>query len=142
MLEFKEGDMALVRITNHGYEDVYFNIIDIEPSGKVNPVMPDPGKFEDPRNFRIMAGKSFTPRKVLQFYPPFGTETYKIFASYEAIDLSPILRTRGSNGSRGLSNPLEVLFQESYTLSRGTVTSSLPTESNVCTFAYTFRIVN
>ena len=50
-MEFKSGDAALLKITNHGKFDVYFNIIDIQPDGQVNAVMPDPAKFENARDW-------------------------------------------------------------------------------------------
>jgi hypothetical protein len=103
--------------------------------------MPDPDENENARDYRIAAGQSFVPRRKLSFFPPFGTETYKIFASYDPLDFRPIFRLKGQGDSRGLENPLEKLFKESYTMSRGTASSTLSSDANACTFSYTFRIV-
>ena len=140
--QFVPGDRALLKITNNGSFPVYFNIINISDDGTVSPIMPNPNKNENPKDFRIDAGQSYyVPRKVLGFTPPYGLETFKIFASYEAINFAPILRTRGTSDSRGLTNQLESLFQTSYSMSRGPVTETLAADTDACTFSFTFKII-
>jgi hypothetical protein len=143
IMRFTTSDKAVLKITNNSSFDVYFNIIDIQPNGVVNPVMPDPNKFEDPKEFKIPAGKSYVvPRKILSFGPPYGTETLKIFASANPLDFSPILKTKGNSaGTRGGTNPLETLFQSSYTMTRGVAVDPISTGIDACTFSYTFKIV-
>lgn len=142
MMQFMPGEKALIKITNNGSFPVYFNIIDIGPKGDVFPVMPNPNKNEDPRNFKIAAGQSYiVPRKILGFGEPYGTETFKIFASYEPINFAPILRTRGAADTRGVENQLEKLFQSSYTMSRGVEVETLKADTDACTFSYTFKVI-
>lgn len=142
LMQFVPGDKTILCIKNHGSFDVYFNIIDISEDGTVTAVMPDPNKSEDPKNFKIKAGQTYyVPRKVIGFGPPYGTETFKIFASYEPINFAPILRSPDETASRGLANDMEKLFQSSYTMSRGPIVETLSSDTDACTFSYTFKIV-
>ncbi len=142
VMQFAPGDKAIIRITNYGSFDVYFNIIDIGPDGLVSAVIPDPRRHEDPRNFKIAAGQTYdVPRKVLGFGPPYGLETFKIFASYKPINFAPILSSSGTADTRGVENELEKLFQSSYTMSRGVEVESLSADTDACTFSYTFKVI-
>lgn len=144
MLSFTPGDQAIMRIKNHGKFDVYFNILDIEPNGRVNPVIPDPSRNENPRDFRISKGQVYdVPDYVINFGEPYGVETFKIFASYKPLNLTPIARSRGEGvAHRGVENELEKLFRGSYTMSRGTTVGTLSSSSKACTFSYTFKITD
>jgi hypothetical protein len=137
---FTEDIMAFIKITNHGNFDIYFNIIDIQPDGQINPLIPNPRKNEDPKDFKIKAGESFTlpPKNKVTFAPPYGLETFKVFASFQPINLSPIITSRGT--PTGVSSPLESLFQSSYTMSRGASVGSLSSETDAATFSYLFKI--
>ena len=141
LMQFSTTDRAMIRITNNGSFAVYFNVVDIQPDGIINPVVPNPRKNEDPKDFKIEAGKSYIIRnKALRFAPPFGKETYKVFASLEPINLSPIILSRGST-TRSLNSKLEQLFQDSYSMSRGTPVGDLDSGTEACTFDYIFKIV-
>lgn len=142
LMQFMPGDKALIKITNNGTFPVYFNILDIGPDGEVYPVIPNPNKNENPKDFRIDAGQSYiVPRKLLGFGEPYGLETFKIFASYEPLNFAPILRSKGTGAHRGVENELEKLFQSSYTMSRGVEVESLKADTDACTFSYTFKVV-
>jgi hypothetical protein len=141
MAQFGKSDKALLKIVNNSSFPVYFNIIDIQPDGQVNPVVPNPRKNENPADFRIAAKDSFILRgKYITFSPPYGTETFKIFASYSPLNFAPILTTRGAGDTRGLNNNLEKLFANSYTMSRGAGVESLSADADAATFSYTFKI--
>lgn len=137
---FTEDVQAFIKITNHGDFDIYFNIVDIQPDGVINPLIPNPRKNEDPKEFKIEAGKSFTlPRnRKVSFAPPYGLETFKIFASYQPINLAPIITTRGAPA--GASTPIETLFRSGYSMSRGASVGSMPTDTDAATFSYIFKI--
>ncbi|MDB9883284.1 caspase family protein, partial [Bacteroidia bacterium] len=139
---FSTSTKALLQITNHSSFPVYFNIIDIQPDGVVNPIVPNPRRNENAKDYRISAGQTIILKnKIISFGPPYGTETFKIFASYEPLNFAPILVTRGESSARGnLSNNLEKLFLDSYTLSRGADIGALQSDMDACTFSYVFKI--
>ena len=142
MPQFGKQDRALIRIVNNSNFPVYFNIIDIQPDGRINAVVPNPAKNENPADFRIGAKESFILRgKYITFSPPYGTEIFKVFASYSPLNFAPILTTSGAGDTRGLSNNLEKLFANSYSMSRGAGVESLSTDADAATFSYTFKIV-
>jgi len=138
---FTEKDQFMIEVSNTGNRSAYFNIIDIQPDGYINPVVPAPGK--DGKEYIIKKGQAYIVPDVLLdgFYEPYGTEIFKVFASKEPLNLSPIINSRGI-GTRGSSNPLEAILQDTYQNTRGpkVKVSSMPSESSGSTFEFIFRI--
>lgn len=139
MPQFATDEKALLKITNNSDFPVYFNILDIQPDGQVNLYLPRPR--QSATELRIDAGKTFYFRKNVIFNPPHGREVFKILASYEPINLTPVFATRGAGGTRGtLNNELERLFSDSYG-TRGAGVDPLSSEADACTFSYVFEII-
>ncbi|MBN1186403.1 MAG: caspase family protein [Bacteroidales bacterium] len=140
--QFGPNDQFIIKVTNLGLKNAYFNIIDIQPDGIINPIVPSAGK--DPKEYMVKKGQSIILSDVLLdgFYPPLGPEMFKVFATKEPIDLTPIVSERGTQ-SRGDLNPLEMVISESYQNTRGpkVQVSSLPSEESGSTFNYVFTIV-
>ena len=138
---FTEKDQFMIEVTNTGNRSAYFNIIDIQPDGYINPVVPATGK--DGKEYMIRKGQTYTVPDVLLdgFYEPYGTEIFKVFASKEPLNLSPIISSKGV-GTRGSSNPLETILQDTYQNTRGpnVKVSSMPSEASGSTFEFIFRI--
>jgi hypothetical protein len=138
---FTEKDQFMIKVTNTGNRSAYFNIIDIQPDGYINPVVPSSGK--DGKEYQIRKGQSYIVPDVLLdgFYEPYGTEVFKVFASKEPLNLSPIIVSKGV-GTRGSSSPLEAILQDTYQNTRGpqVKVSSMPSESSGSTFEFIFRI--
>jgi hypothetical protein len=138
---FTEKDQFMIEVVNTGNRSAYFNIIDIQPDGYINPVVPAPGK--DGKEYIIKKGQTYVVPDVLLdgFYQPYGTEIFKVFASREPINLSPIINSKGV-GTRGSFNPLEAILQDTYQNTRGpkVKVSSMPSESSGSTFEFIFRI--
>ncbi len=141
-LHFQDGDFLQIRVTNLGEKIAYFTFLDIQPDNVVTVLIPELN--EVPADFQIGPGDSRIVRKVFKIGPPSGTEVFKLIATDEAIDLRPIIATRG-NTSRDPNpnpNPFEKLFAESYcneTSTRGTHTISLGA-SKVNVFSRVFVI--
>jgi hypothetical protein len=114
-----DGDKLLLRIRNTGTEDVWVNILDMQPNGVINPVLPDKSRGIYPGDLKIVAGGVNTSYSV-NISPPFGTEVFKIFASKSEINMEDIVTSKGaaSRGGRPFSS-LEKLVNKSYTISRG-----------------------
>lgn len=138
---FTEKDQFMIEVINTGNRSAYFNIIDIQPDGFINPVVPSPGK--DGKEYIIKKGQTYLVPDVLLdgFYQPYGTEIFKVFASREPLNLSSIITSKGV-GTRGSSNPLEAILQDTYQNTRGpkVKVSSMPSESSGSTFEFIFRI--
>jgi len=138
---FTESDQFLIEVVNTGKRSAYFNIIDIQPDGFINPVVPAPGK--DGKEYKIARGQTYIVPDVLLdgFYEPYGTEVFKVFASKDPINLSPIINSKGV-GTRGGGNPLEMILQDTFQNTRGpkVKVSNMPAESSGSTYEYIFKI--
>jgi metacaspase-1 len=146
--EFDTTATLMIKIKNKGKKDAYFNIIDIQPDGKINAVLPslDPEYKESPEYFLVKAGKEWIiPDYVVSFSPPYGKEIYKVFGTRTSIDLSFAVNNRGV-GKRGSEQAIEKLFQKTYSEeiysgSRGTPrVTRITSSSGVNTFDYMFII--
>ncbi len=111
---FKNGQQFVLWVKNISSDDVYLNILDMQPDGIVNKVLPNKAKNIYPVDLKIAAGSerlfSNYPIKVS---PPYGTEIFKVFASKQQIDMEDIATTRGE-GTRGTFTVLENLVRKSY----------------------------
>lgn len=132
--EFYDGDTVAIYVKNIGPKDVFVNIIDLQPNGKINPILPNKENGYIPSELLIEKGKGhyFFPDKdkTLVMRKPFGTEVFKIFASETEIDMETIAASNGviqravSRGGGNLS-PMELLLKNSFNgNSRGGETSS------------------
>lgn len=142
IISFSTRDKTVIRVTNHGTEDVYFNIVDIQPDGYINAIAPTAD--EQASSFKIAAGATkILDGKYVEFGAPYGTEVMKLFASTEPLDFSPIISSRGEKkAARSITNPIETLFQNSYHLgTRGAKAGTLDVEAEVTTSTFTFKIV-
>lgn len=111
---FKIGDSYLLRISNNGYIDAFFQLIDIWPDNQIRLVF-DVTKHT-PNDLFIKAGKT----KVFNNPPirmtnPTGVEMFKLVASEKQLDLSPIttklpVKNRGSIPT-GLEQMISDLFE-------------------------------
>lgn len=137
-LEIEPGkkNLAMV-ITNQGTEPAYFNILDIQPDGKIRVLVPNRSESDDPSGWLIKPG---TPvRRVLKsISPPYGIEIFKVVASKQKIDLRKIVADPYTK-TRGSSNAFETLFRDSYQENFTRGDASVPEEVN--TFEVAFKII-
>jgi metacaspase-1 len=94
-----ERDHVVLRVENKGSRKAYFNIIDIQPDNKLNPIIPVLEKSESPATYMLEPGQvwiSGMDGKYQEFGPPYGNEIYRVFATTEPVDLTNIYRTRGN----------------------------------------------
>lgn len=126
---FKESDQIaiLIKASHIGTNDAYFSVIDIQPDGGINGILPaeDPTLKQNPEDFRIKAGQSFiVPGSFVTFQAPYGMEVFKLFASKEPIDFTPILTKKPR--MRDIEYQLETLFREGYSqANRGGITQKV-----------------
>ncbi len=140
---FSTSNMALIRVTNYGSRKAYFNIIDIQPDGFINPVIPTVHDT-DGREYYLEAGESAVLKNTLvMFGPPYGNEIFKLVATDKAFNLSATIQQHG-NSTRGNSNIFENALQVGQTgkNTRGATTvSAKKRDEKMCTYEYTFKIV-
>ncbi len=142
--EFKVGNKFILWVKNTGSRACYFNILDLQPDGIINPVLPNsrPSKGDpiDVNDLRIEADSSHLFDKyILTVAPPCGLEIYKIFVSTKPIDLEIIAN---SKGARGNFSVLEKLVKNSYGITkRGTPGVENLEEANGSAYNLLFKIV-
>jgi metacaspase-1 len=125
-LEFKELDTMIVSVKNNSNIDVFVNILDFEPGGKVNAIFPNKS-MNNPiqaSELKIPAGKEivFNSFRII-IRPPYGPEVFKIFVSDMEIDMEGVAR---EFKGRGLMNAIEGIVSDMpAVLSRGGDTINL-----------------
>lgn len=150
-LELKEGDQVYLRITNTG-KKFYINIVDMQPDGQINPVMPNKGlknKEGDPAPLTVedcMLLRNETRNIPIDIAPPYGDETFKIFLSSSALDLEDILTSTDEKealGKRGILNGLEKIFVNSNSNELGKRGANIKVNSdqNGTVFSLNFQIL-
>ncbi len=140
---FSPDVMALIKVTNYGTKKAYFNIIDVQPDGFINPVIPTVNDL-DGREYVLEPGESAVLKNTLvMFGPPFGNEIFKLIASDKAFNLSATIMQHGSSSRGDGSNVFESALQvgKTGTNTRGASTvSAKNNDDRICTFEYTFKI--
>lgn len=149
-----DKERTAIKLTNRGSRTLYYNIIDIQPDGVVNMIVPrmENGRpvGEEPRQLIIPPGKTVLAPVTISFTPPYGEETFKLFVTAEPIDLRTVVGTakqRGSTQSRGSMNNLVGLFDDTNEVlekgvgTRGTESAGLPDDGNLTTQELQFKII-
>lgn len=154
-LELKEDDEVYIKIINTGSKRFYVNIVDIQPDGRINPVIPNKGLTDmnnNPAPIRwedcvVNKGDSlFFKNLSIRIAPPYGDEIFKVFLSSDPLDLEDILTDNNdaaSRNSRGVLNNLVKIFKESQVNAAGTRggEGKINTAQNGTIFGLNFTIV-
>ena len=119
--EFSEGDEITLSIKNTGKKLAYVSIIDLQPDGIINAILPSnkKGNFDLPDSLRFKANNStyvFDPNTFkIRLSKPYGTEVFKVFVSEKEINLKDIANSKGaSRGGGGNLTALESILKDSY----------------------------
>jgi len=116
---FNVGDKFMIWVNNKSRQSLYINILDMQPNGVINAILPNNSQRIFADDLLIPAGASFLFKNyVIALSPPCGKEIFKVFASADKIDLEDIANTRGE-GKRGNLSPFEALVKKSYDLRSG-----------------------
>ncbi|MCU7551966.1 caspase family protein [Chitinophagaceae bacterium LB-8] len=111
---FNEGDTIALWIKNKSSHPVYFNVLDLQPDGIINPVFPNKQLKIYPQDLRIEAGQSkLFQRPFIVIAPPYGMEIFKVFTSKTEIDMEGIVNVRRGEEPAKLSS-LEQLVDQSF----------------------------
>src|SRR4051794_38467897 len=103
----KKGDYVMLELQNLGNRDAWVTVLDLQPDGSIGPLFPDPRlKTEN----LIKAGQTYrVPYPyVFQLTDPLGLESFRLIATPESSDFSPLfntkMMTRGDVDLRGGQN--------------------------------------
>jgi hypothetical protein len=116
-LELQAGDEVYLKVKNIGNKSFYINIVDIQPNGIINPILPNKSETIRPEDLIVAKYDSilFDTYKIT-IGPPFGEETFKVFLSREKFDMEDILvnnNDRASRGAGGALNNMAKIFIDS-----------------------------
>lgn len=123
-LELQEGDTVYLRIKNTGDKKLFINIVDMQPDGIINRIMPN-RTLKDakglprpltPESCYVEKGDSMINKDMMiTIAPPYGEEIFKVFLSTSQLDLEEILagNTDENSKSRGVLNNLAKVFESS-----------------------------
>jgi hypothetical protein len=132
-LELQEGDTVYLKVVNAGTKKLYVNIVDMQPDGIINKVLPN-RDLKDiknlprpilPENCSVnVRDSTLNTDMMIVIGKPFGEEIFKVFLSTQLLDLEDMLAGHGDAGnrnSRGVLNNLAKVFDaaENKTGSRG-----------------------
>lgn len=136
--EFTEGDKFVLFINNKSTTDIYVNILDIQPDGIINSILPNKAQRILKGDLLINAKSSYLfSNYVIKVAPPYGIEVFKIFASKEPLDVEDLATTKGVTPRSSLQ-VLETLIQRSYNV-RGAEGTNIST-NNGSTYNLIFKI--
>jgi hypothetical protein len=91
-IELSEGEFVALEVRNLGTEDAFVTILDLTADGKISPMFPHP-RVAMPDHKIVADGnwKRIPLPFVFRIAPPFGREIYKVIATPEPTDFSPLL---------------------------------------------------
>lgn len=141
---FTPENMAVIKVTNNGTKKAFFNIIDIQPDGFINPIIPTVND-SDGREYYLEPGESaILKNTIVMFGPPYGNEVFKVIATDKAFNLSATIMQHGSSSRGDSSNIFESALGigNSGINTRGAATvSNKKPDDKMGTYEYTFKII-
>ncbi len=114
-LELKTGDEVFLKVVNTGYKAFFINIVDLQPDGIINPILPNKAQGIRPEDCEIAKYDSLILKSYkITIGPPEGQETFKVFLSKDKLDLEDILVKKDDRASRsrGILNNMAKIFVE------------------------------
>jgi len=118
-LVFKAGDSLRFEVNNPTDKDLFLNIIDLQPDGIINILLPDAQNNIPIEKLRFPPGSSQIIPYTIRLSPPYGQEIIKFVITQTPIDLKPIIQSRGTASRGGVISAFENAFQSTYLLKRG-----------------------
>jgi hypothetical protein len=141
LLELEVGDQYYIEAHNRSSQPLYINILDLQPDGLINPVLPISSgpKPIAKSELKLEPGQVRIFPIIMQIGPPLGMETYKVFVAKEEIDMESIAINNGSRTRSNLTALQELVHASFVAAAKGdlTVQNKVP-EGSV--YSIVFRI--
>ena len=121
---------------------MYYNIIDIQPDGQVNAILPMQSELtiKHAEQYALEAGAERILPFVIDIAPPFGNEVFKLFASNEPFNLVPFIASAGLQ-TRGSSESVVSAFKKEKIQTRGAAGVNKQEQQQLITNEVVFRII-
>jgi len=138
----RAGESMRVKVINRSNQKLYYNIIDIQPDGKMNAVAPK----EDEQTIKHATQYVLDPKSDIilpyriDIAPPYGNEVFKIFASTEPFNLVPYINVNTQVATRGSSKSISQAFKKSDISTRGASVNKTVAEPELYTGEVVFKI--
>ena len=139
ILELEDGDQFYIAAKNNTNRGLYVNILDLQPDGLINPVLPNKAFPIEKTELRIEAGQERIIPYIMKIGPPLGMETYKIFVSRQEIDMESIALSNGLR-ARGNFSVIQELVNDSYTATSRGSSIVKTAEPDGAVYSIVFRI--
>ncbi|MFI5221827.1 MAG: caspase family protein [Bacteroidia bacterium] len=141
IISIRAGGHTRVKIKNTSSARLYFNIIDIQPDEKINPVFPKAQELtlKHAEQYVMEPNSEKELPDIMDISPPFGNEVFKVFACSEPFNLTPAIVNRGIQ-TRGIGTSLMDTFKHSEIQTRG-VNSKKNAVQELYTSELVFKIV-
>lgn len=142
VLALKAGSYVKVKVTNKGNNRMFYNIIDIQPDGQVNAILPMQSELtiKHAEQYVLEAGAERILPFVIDIAPPFGNEVFKLFASNEPFNLVPFIASAGLQ-TRGSNESIISAFKKDNIQTRGAAGVNKQEQQQLITNEVVFRIV-
>lgn len=129
---FSENDFVALEVRNTGNQDAWVTILDLTADGKISPMFPHP-RVAMPDN-KILADSKWKRLPlpfVFRITPPFGSEIYKVIATAEPTDFSPLLDEQIVRGGdervrKATQSPLGKILRSATLVQRSEIGSAEP----------------
>ena len=123
IISIRAGGRAILKIKNTSASKLYFNIIDIQPDEKINPMYPrsDELTVKHAEQYILEPNSEKILPDPMTVSPPFGNEVFKVFASNEPFNLAPAIVNQGLQ-TRGIGGSVTDVFKRSEIATRGVST--------------------
>jgi len=124
-LELQKDDTVYLKIKNTGDKKLYVNIVDIQPDGIINRVLPNrkltnikglPAPILPENCYVEKRDSMMNTDMMIIISEPYGEEIFKVFLSSQQLDLEDILAGNSDENSRnrgGTLNNLAKIFKDS-----------------------------
>jgi hypothetical protein len=133
---------------NRSKRKAFYNVIDLQPDGKINPLLPDvaAGEVRPPIAELVLdPGEKTVIKYPILISKPYGNEIFKVIATGAPFDLGSAINTKGlDRGARGTLSDIEALMGNTFDKSfspRGAHARVSQREMGTNTSAFTFKIV-
>jgi len=111
--QFKVSEKFRMEIINHSKFDIFFNVIDLEPTGGINAIYPNKSEKIYSEELKVKAGDTLIVRHPITLLDPAGEEVFKVFISKSKLDLEFIADSKGEK-TRNMMADMEKVFRSSY----------------------------